>query len=155
LDKETIKLSICSFRKIGRIEARFDSMQGVAAALEIAGGKLKLRRTTMSNHRDPIDSFGGTNPFAAMFQEIADIAQAELRRSSYFELRDIACDFSGGILTLRGRVPSYHLKQLAQATVAEVPGVIEVHNQVEVVMPHRLHNSGWRENEMLAAASTG
>ena len=77
------------------------------------------------------------NPFAALFQEIAEIAQQVLRQSSYFELRDVSCEFSGGILTLRGRVPSYHLKQLAQASVADVPGVVEVHNRVEVVTPGR------------------
>jgi hypothetical protein len=80
------------------------------------------------------------NPFASLFQEIAEIARSTLRRSSYFELRDVSCDFSGGTLTLRGRVPSYHLKQLAQASVAEVPGVVEIDNRVEVVMPRFSHN---------------
>ena len=82
------------------------------------------------------------NPFAALFQEIAEIAQAVLRRSSHSELRDVSCDFSGGVLTLRGHVPSYHLKQLAQASVADVPGVVEVHNRVEVVMPPLSQSSG-------------
>jgi osmotically-inducible protein OsmY len=92
------------------------------------------------------------NPFAALFQEISEIAQQVLRRSSYFELRDVSCDFSGGILTLRGRVPSYHLKQLAQASVAEVPGVVEVHNRVEVVSPTLSRNDGWREHEAMVSA---
>jgi hypothetical protein len=78
-----------------------------------------------------------SNPFVALVQDIAEMAQAKLRRSSYFELRDVCCDFGGGILTLRGRVPSYHLKQLAQANVASVPGVVTVDNRVEVVMPRR------------------
>jgi osmotically-inducible protein OsmY len=90
------------------------------------------------------------NPFAVLFQEIAEMAQTALRRSSYFELHGVSCDFSGGILTLRGRVPSYHLKQLAQATVADVPGVVEVHNHVEVVMPRPSQNHDWRDHEVLA-----
>jgi osmotically-inducible protein OsmY len=95
------------------------------------------------------------NPFAALFQEIAEIAQATLRRSSYFELRDVSCDFSGGTRTLRGRVPSYHLKQLAQASVAEVPGVVEVNNRVEVVMPRPSQDSGRREREAFASVHSG
>ncbi|MCE5267721.1 MAG: BON domain-containing protein [Planctomycetaceae bacterium] len=86
----------------------------------------------MSPHRQPMAVMDRPNPFAALFQEITEIAQAALRRSAYFELRDVTCDFRGGVLTLRGRLPSYHLKQLAQTAVAEVPGVVEVDNRVEV-----------------------
>jgi osmotically-inducible protein OsmY len=109
----------------------------------------------MSPNRQPTAVLDQPNPFAALFQEIAEIAQQVLRRSSYFELHDVACDFSGGVLTLRGRVPSYHLKQLAQASVANVPGVVEVHNRVEVTMPRLSPNPGWREHESLASAQAG
>jgi osmotically-inducible protein OsmY len=112
----------------------------------------------MSPSQESIASvFTRPNPFAAMFQEIAEIAQTVLRRSAYFELRNVSCDYSGGVLTLRGRVPTYHLKQLAQASVAEVPGVIEVHNHVEVATPvaSQVSNAGWRDHEMLVAAQTG
>lgn len=105
--------------------------------------------------RQPVAFFDRPNPFAALFQEIGEIAQAILRRSSYFELREVSCEFSGGILTLRGRVPSYHLKQLAQASVAEVPGVIEVHNRVEVTTPPLSRNHGWREHEAVASVPAG
>ena len=106
----------------------------------------------MSPTRQPTAVMDRPNPFAALFQEIAEIAQQVLRQSSYFELRDVACDFSGGVLTLRGRVPSYHLKQLAQASVAELPGVVEVHNRVEVVTPPQVpHAFGWREHEAIVS----
>ena len=105
----------------------------------------------MSPNRQPTTLLGRTNPFAALFQEITEIAQTTLRRSSYFELREVSCDFSGGVLTLQGRVPSYHLKQLAQASVANVPGVVEVRNRVEVVAPIRPQNAAWREHEALAS----
>jgi hypothetical protein len=72
------------------------------------------------------------NPFGFVFHEIAELARAELRRSSYTELRDVDCDFSGGILTLSGRVPSFHLKQMAQTVVADVRGVMEIDNLLEV-----------------------
>jgi len=111
----------------------------------------------MSNDQEAMAVLTAPNPFATLFQEIAEIAQAVLRRSSYFELRDVSCDFSGGILTLRGRVPTYHLKQLAQASVADVPGVVEVHNRVEVTSARisSTLNTGWREHEMLASAQLG
>ena len=90
------------------------------------------------------------NPFATLFQEIGEIARQALRRSSYFELHDVSCEFSGGILTLRGRVASYHMKQMAQASVADVPGVVEVNNRVEVVMPRSSQSPGWRERDTLS-----
>jgi hypothetical protein len=112
--------------------------------------KFEKRRAAMPLKRQPSAVLDRPNPFAALFQEIAEIAQQVLRQSSYIELRDVACEFSGGILTLRGRVPSYHLKQLAQASVAQVPGVVEVHNRVEVVTPGRVvRNLGWRAPETL------
>jgi hypothetical protein len=93
-----------------------------------------------------------SNPFASLFQEITEIAQAKLRGSSYFELRGVCCDFSGGVLTLRGRVPSHHLKQLAHANVSEVPGVLEIDNRVEVVPPRVSHDTDQRDRETSAAA---
>jgi osmotically-inducible protein OsmY len=108
----------------------------------------------MSDNHEATAVLSRPNPFAALFQEIADLAQAVLRRSSYFELHNVSCDFSGGILTLQGRVPTYHLKQLAQACVADVPGVIEIHNRVEVTSARASQtlNAEWREHELLASA---
>jgi osmotically-inducible protein OsmY len=110
--------------------------------------------TQMSPHQQTIATPTRPNPFALLFQEIAEAAQAVLRQSAYLELHSVSCDFSGGVLTLRGRVPTYYLKQLAQASVADVPGVIEIHNRVEVAVPHELRNStaDWREHKMLASA---
>lgn len=47
-------------------------------------------------------------------------------------VRAVSCDYDQGVLVLRGRVPSYYCKQLAQETVAHVPGVTEVANAIEV-----------------------
>ena len=106
----------------------------------------------MSSEQAPASVLARPNPFAALFEEIAELAQQALRRSSYFELRNVSCEFSGGVLILRGRVPTYHLKQLAQASVADVPGVVEVHNRVEVVMPRLSQNAGRRERETVSFA---
>lgn len=64
---------------------------------------------------------------------------AEVRRklheSSYYFLRTVGCEFERGVLTLRGRVPSFYLKQLAQSLAARVAGVERVVNALEVCNP--------------------
>ncbi len=109
----------------------------------------------MSPRRQPTAAMDRPNPFATLFQEIADIAQATLRQSPEAGLHEVSCEFSGGILTLRGRVPSYHLKQLAEAAVAEVPGVIEVHNRVEVVGTQTVPERNWKGAGALVAVQAG
>jgi osmotically-inducible protein OsmY len=78
-------------------------------------------------------------------------AEYRLRRSGYLTLRDVSCDASAHGLQLRGRLPSYYLKQVAQAVVAEVEGVNRVINLIEVVSPECRPTTGrvraaWRSN---------
>jgi hypothetical protein len=108
----------------------------------------------MPDDQEAVAILSRPNPFVALFQEIGEVAQAALRRSPYYELHNIVCEFSGGILTLRGRVPTYYLKQLAQATIADLPGVIEVNNRVEVassVVSPRLDVERRRQRELISA----
>jgi osmotically-inducible protein OsmY len=65
-------------------------------------------------------------------QGVAGCAEVRLRDNSYRVLKNIACDYRDGVLTLRGRVPSYYLKQVAQETVARIAGVQRIDNQIEV-----------------------
>jgi osmotically-inducible protein OsmY len=58
-----------------------------------------------------------------------------LESAPYFALRDIICASQDGVLTLRGRLPSYYLKQLAQTVVADVEGVTRIVNEIEVMAP--------------------
>jgi len=64
--------------------------------------------------------------------EVRTMAEARLRRSGYSALRDVNCVFHDGMLTLRGRVPTHYLKQVAQQRVRELEGVRWVNNQIEV-----------------------
>ena len=64
---------------------------------------------------------------------IAAAAKADLRLSPYPELWRVTCEYHEGILTLRGRVSSYYMKQIAQTIVQHVDGVERVVNRVEVV----------------------
>ena len=59
-------------------------------------------------------------------------AQSRLRKSHYHELRFVSCEFHEGVLTLRRRVSSYHLKQLAQELIRRLDGAEEVNNRLEV-----------------------
>jgi hypothetical protein len=66
------------------------------------------------------------------------LAEAEraLRRGPYPALKRVRCDCRGGVLVLRGSLPSYYLKQVAQEVVAhQVPGVGRLDNQIQVVRP--------------------
>ena len=60
------------------------------------------------------------------------IAQSQMRAAPYAALRQITCEFRDGVLVLRGRVPSYYMKQIAQNLVNCVEGVLEVRNQLDV-----------------------
>ena len=64
----------------------------------------------------------------------AVLAEVQLRffQSPYQELRDITCDFQEGVLTLRGRVPSYFLKQIAQSIVFSMECIGEIRNRLEI-----------------------
>jgi osmotically-inducible protein OsmY len=62
-------------------------------------------------------------------------AEDRLRRSGYLALRDVTCDSREGVVSLRGRLRSYYLKQLAQSLVASVEGVLQVHNHIEIIAP--------------------
>jgi osmotically-inducible protein OsmY len=66
---------------------------------------------------------------------IAARVESCMRRSGYYELRGVSCGFHEGVLILRGRVPSFHLKQVAQSLVFHLDGVQEVSNRLEVVPP--------------------
>lgn len=60
-------------------------------------------------------------------------ALLRLHRSGYLVLRDLSCEASEEGVEIRGQVPSYFLKQVAQAVVFDVPGIRQVINLIEVV----------------------
>jgi osmotically-inducible protein OsmY len=66
---------------------------------------------------------------------IGRVAESRLRNSPYAALRTVSCEFHEGVLVLRGRLPTYYLKQIAQASVVDLDGVAGVANQIEVVRP--------------------
>ncbi|MBC8354098.1 MAG: BON domain-containing protein [Planctomycetes bacterium] len=64
--------------------------------------------------------------------DVAESAEVRLQHSPYRTIRNVSCRFDDGVLTLVGRVPTFHHKQLAQTAVAGLSGVNQVDNQIEV-----------------------
>jgi osmotically-inducible protein OsmY len=89
----------------------------------------------MSRHREGARSIPLAEQGIGLAKE-KQVVQAEarsrLRKSGYRELQLVSCDFHEGILTLRGRISSFYLKQLAQTLVYQLDGVGEVNNRLEV-----------------------
>ncbi len=73
---------------------------------------------------------------------VSELAERRLHESPYFFLKRINCDFERGRLTLRGTVPMWQLKQIAESIVARVDGVRQVVNEVEVFDPMLMPVSG-------------
>jgi hypothetical protein len=62
------------------------------------------------------------------------VAERGLHSSRYAALRHVSCDCCDGVLVLRGCVPSYYLKQIAQELVShEVKGMSRLVNRIQVV----------------------
>jgi osmotically-inducible protein OsmY len=63
---------------------------------------------------------------------VAELAERRLRNARWAELRHVSCCFADGVLTLRGVVTSYYLKQIAQASVRDIEEVSQVQNLIRV-----------------------
>ena len=63
---------------------------------------------------------------------IAATAKARFRANSRTALRDVSCKAERGALVLEGRLSTFFEKQLAQEIVANIEGVVQVVNQIEV-----------------------
>lgn len=66
---------------------------------------------------------------------VVDLVQQRLKESSHYYLRTISCEYDSGVLTLRGRVPTFYLKQTVQKLAEKVDGVEHIVNLVDVVNP--------------------
>lgn len=75
---------------------------------------------------------GSTGP-----TRLQEAAAARLRVSGYYAVRLVTCEYREGVLILRGRSPSFYLKQVAQEAVARLDGVEEISNRIEVIRPDR------------------
>jgi hypothetical protein len=68
-------------------------------------------------------------------ETLAEKARCRLAENGPYAhcFRDVTCDSKDGVLTLRGRVESFYLKQVLQTRLRDLEGVTRIENQVEVV----------------------
>lgn len=66
-------------------------------------------------------------------ERIAQVAKERIRHESHLAMQRIWCAVERNQLLLRGQVPSYYHKQLAQEVVAGLEGVERVVNEIEVI----------------------
>lgn len=66
-------------------------------------------------------------------RSLAEELEVALRQKGYSALRAVQLAIRGSMVVLRGTVPSYYLKQVAQATVLAHPEVETVQNELVVV----------------------
>lgn len=64
--------------------------------------------------------------------QVTKAAKHRLSSNPYGAVRRVSCEYDGGVLFLRGRLPSFYCKQLAQEAVVGLEGVFQVVNQIEV-----------------------
>lgn len=64
---------------------------------------------------------------------ITALAQIRLQASPYPSIRRVFCMYDEGLLVLRGCLPTFFHKQVAQAAVADIDGVIQIVNQIDVL----------------------
>ena len=70
---------------------------------------------------------------AATVLDAGAVAENRLCRHHYLALRHVSCAYRDGVLTLRGCLPTYYLKQIAQAVVAGIEGVERIKNEIVIV----------------------
>jgi hypothetical protein len=73
---------------------------------------------------------------AASLPSLAERVERALRATGYAPLRAVDVSVSGQLVTLRGRVPSYYMKQIAQSVAVDVAAGQWLRNDLEVVRPH-------------------
>jgi osmotically-inducible protein OsmY len=66
---------------------------------------------------------------------LAECVGRALSATGYGSLRGVELTAHARLVTLRGRVTSYYMKQVAQATAMAVPGVRQVRNNLDVELP--------------------
>jgi hypothetical protein len=64
--------------------------------------------------------------------QAAGIVASRLGASPYRELRNLRCEYHDGVLTLRGRLPLFYHKQLAQQAFVGFEEVVRFEDQIEV-----------------------
>ncbi len=74
-------------------------------------------------------------------RRLVERVERALHTTGHGALRSVAVSVNAGIVILVGRVSSYYLKQVAQATALAVAGSHQIRNSVDVVRPNSSHQA--------------
>lgn len=66
-------------------------------------------------------------------QSLAERVHAALERSAFFDGRRITLDVVDGSVIVSGVLPSYYQKQMVRQHLSDIPGVVEVRDELEVM----------------------
>jgi osmotically-inducible protein OsmY len=90
---------------------------------------------THENRQAAVAPAGSRGAFPSRARMANDIAQRRLGSAMHTALRGISCSVENGLATLRGRVPTFYCKQLAQSLLVGIAGIERIDNQIEVIVP--------------------
>ncbi len=62
----------------------------------------------------------------------AAVLQQQFRCSPYWSVRQLICGFDRGCVTIRGTLPSYYLKQVAQTIAMKSLGNDHIYSDIDV-----------------------
>jgi osmotically-inducible protein OsmY len=65
--------------------------------------------------------------------ELLEAIELALRQTGYLELRDVEVTLDGHDVVLRGRVPTYFMKQKAEFVVRSIAGIATLKGEIEVI----------------------
>src|SRR5262245_50304935 len=113
----------------GRLLARVPisnpvSMHSFFCNYEVVGSRTMFAVSAQSGAK----SAGPTRKIGPI--DLALLAEKQLHNNQY-HLKNVHCAVEGGTLVLRGTLPSFYLKQVAQETVVTLPGITEIVNLIE------------------------
>ena len=97
-----------------------------------------LIRPAREHPNEEKDALQATAPLLTQSLEdhrLAERVERALRATGYGALRTVRVSVNARVVILGGRVSSYYLKQVAQATALAVPGAHQIRNGLDVVQP--------------------
>ncbi len=132
---ETFIVSVtgCADEEAQRLsrEAGFDSH--ITKPVDPASLERLLASRREAQHNQADDANISSPQHTSSDSVMTEAAESRLRQHSYLALKNISCECRHGQLTLRGCVPSYYLKQIAQTVIAKIDGIAGIRNEIEVV----------------------
>lgn len=92
--------------------------------------KIRVDSPGMNPHGE---SVLGTHHDVDRVNRVVLLAKDRLLKQPHLSVQRIWCEYDGRQLFLRGQVPSFYYKQLAQVAVAGMEDVGQVVNEIEVL----------------------